>query len=70
MGGIGNRCGCLVNFRTGHFPAFQDSTNINKVLYADLVDDYLEHGRPPGLNIGLDEPRLKRQMARYQGVEK
>ena len=42
----------------------------NKILYADLVDDYLDHGIPPGLNVSLDDARLKRQMERYHGVEK
>jgi len=54
-----------------HFKKAPDTVSAaNKALYVDLVDDYLDHGIPPGLNVGLDDARLKRQMARYQGVEK
>jgi len=52
------------------FQHFSKARASNKVLYADLVDDYLDHGRPPGLNVSLDEARLQRQMARYKGVDK
>ena len=52
------------------FQYFGKAPSTNKVLYADLVDDYLEHGRPPGLNVGLDDARLQRQMVRYKGVDK
>ena len=52
------------------FQRYKTPVISNKVLYADLVDDYLDHGIPPGLDVRLDQDRLKRQMARYQGVNK
>ncbi|HZS44292.1 MAG TPA: zf-HC2 domain-containing protein [Blastocatellia bacterium] len=61
----------LVIFGLAAYRHYHPAVGPSDALYADLVDDYLDHGRPaPADIVQPDENRMKRIMARYEGVEK